>query len=370
MKIVCKACGHQAHDLKPHFIGGRDGGCSVTEKEYLERFPGAELVSELFKRKLSEMRSSKSLNNTLTVKQYSIHKTFGIAMGKDAMIDGFVERSPNVPDIDPEYQFPLEATKIILVGLTTNRPTMVHGPTGSGKSTLIEQIAARINYPVLRVNHHKDMYSYDIVGQKKIEGGETKFEYGPAPIAMRQPMILIMDEWDATNPEVALLYQSLLERRHDGSRLGNLVLTANSGERIEAHPRFRIVATSNTTGLGDEKGYYQGTEVQNIAFISRFLLRVKLDYMDIKQETELLRKKFPALSADEAAAFAKTASLIRKRFEAGELNVPYSIRDLINWADLYLMIGDAAQAMRFSCTSILPYSDEKVISEIVQRTFS
>lgn len=240
----------------------------------------------------------------------------------------------------------------------------------SGKSSLVEQVAARINYPVMRVNHHKDMYSYDIVGQKKIEDGETAFEYGPAATAMRQPMVLIMDEWDATNPEVALLYQSLLERKSDGSRLGNLVLTANGGERLESDPMFRIVATSNTTGLGDDKGYYQGTEVQNIAFVSRFLLRVKLDYMDKKQETEMLKRKFSELSDEEAGGFAKVAHMIRKRFEAGELNVPYSVRDLINWVDLYLMVGDAQKAMQFSCTSILPYGDEKIISEIVQRTFS
>jgi len=368
--ITCKVCGIQAHDLKPHFIGGRKPECTLTLGEYTTKYPGEPLASELFQKKLDELRIKKKISGSLTVKKYSIAKTFGFALGKDSDVNGFVERTQAVPDIDPEYKFPAEATKIVLLGLQTNRPTMVHGPTGSGKSTLIEQIAARINYPVMRVNHHKDMYSYDIVGQKKIEDGNTAFEYGPAAIAMRQPMILVMDEWDATNPEVALLYQSLLERKSDGSRLGSLVLTANSGERLDSDPNFRIVATSNTTGLGDDKGYYQGTEVQNIAFVSRFLLRVKLDYMEQKDERELLKKKFPGLSEEEATGFSKVANLIRKRFEAGELNVPYSIRDLINWVDLYLMIGDAGKAMQFSCTSILPYTDEKVISEIVQRTFS
>lgn len=367
--ITCKACGYQAHDLKPHFIGGRKAACTIALDEYQKKYPEEPLVSEEFKEKLAELKSKEKLN-TLTPKKYSISKTFGLAMGKDNFVTGFVERTAAVPEIDPEYKFHPEATKIVLLGLQTNRPTMVHGPTGSGKSSLIEQVAARINYPVMRVNHHKDMYSYDIVGQKKIENGETAFEYGPAATAMRQPMILIMDEWDATNPEVALLYQSLLERKYDGSRLGNLVLTANGGERLESDPMFRIVATSNTTGLGDDKGYYQGTEVQNIAFVSRFLLRVKLDYMEKKQETEMLKKKFSELSDEEAGGFAKVAHMIRKRFEAGELNVPYSVRDLINWVDLYLMVGDAQKAMQFSCTSILPYGDEKIISEIVQRIFS
>lgn len=369
--ITCKACGHQAHNLKPHFIGGREPICTLTEKEYTEKYPDEPLVSEIFKKKLAEIRSKEAPKSSLTVKKYNIYKTFGVVIGsKENAIDGFVERSDRVPEIDPDFKFPAEATKIVLLGLQTNRPTMVHGPTGSGKSTLIEQIAARINYPVMRVNHHKDMYSYDIVGQKKIEDGRTDYEYGPAPIAMKQPMIYIMDEWDATNPEVALLYQSLLERKPDGSRLGDMVLSSNGGERIHSHPRFRIVATSNTAGLGDdESGHYQGTEVQNIAFISRFLLRVKLDYMGQDEETEMLQKRFPDISKEEARSFAKVANMIRKRFEDGELDVPYSVRDLINWVDFYLMVGDVAQAMKFTCTSILPYKAEKTISELVQRVF-
>lgn len=366
--ITCKACGFQAHNLKPHFIGGREPSCTLSMSEYREKFPDEPFVSELFQKKLEKIQAN--TKDALTTKQFNIYKTFGMVLGsKENVVTGFVERSTLVPEIDPEYHFPGEATKVVLLGMQTNRPTMVHGPTGSGKSTLVEQIAARINYPVIRINHHKDMYAYDIVGQKMIENSKTSFEYGPAVIAMQQPCILIMDEWDATNPEVALLYQSLLERKHDGSTLGTLTLTANKGEKIHSHPKFRIMATSNTTGLGDDTGYYQGTDTQNIAFISRFLLRVKLDYMSERDEACLLRKKFSSLNKEEAGAFAKVAGLIRKRFDAGELNVPFSIRDLINWVDLFLLIGDVKQAIKFACTSILPYSDEKTISEVVQRVF-
>jgi cobaltochelatase CobS len=368
MKAQCAVCGFEAHDLKPHFVNGRNAACSVTLEEYLVRYPGRRVVSELFEEKLQELREKSTAEGmNLTVKTYSIKETFGMEMGSDEVI-GFVERTKFVPEIDPNYTFPEEATKIVLLGLQTNKPTLVHGPTGSGKSTLIEQIAARINYPAIRINHHADMYSSDIVGQKKVIDGQTLYEYGPLPFAMGRPMILILDEWDALNPEIALQYQAVLERKHDG-RLGSLLLTANENEKMESNRFFRIVATSNTCGLGDDKGHYQGTQLQNLAFISRFLLRVKLDYMDPEHEAKLLKTRFPELEQKEAKSLVKVAKLVRERYEAGELNVPYSVRDLINWTDLYLMIGDPQKAMTYTCTSVLPFSDSKLIGEIVQRVF-
>lgn len=135
--ITCKACGYQAHDLKPHFIGGRKATCTMALDEYQKEYPDEALVSEAFKAKLAELKSKKKLN-TLTPKKYSISKTFGLAMGKDSFVTGFVERTSAVPEIDPEYKFHPEATKIVLLGLQTNRPTMVHGPTGChAKGTII-----------------------------------------------------------------------------------------------------------------------------------------------------------------------------------------------------------------------------------------
>lgn len=367
-KAVCKICGYSAHDLKPHFIGGKEESCLVTLADYLATYPEGPVESEAFQRELAKLRKKAVADGGLTIRKYNIKETFGIEIGGTEEIIGFVERTAHVPEIDPEYKFPKEATAVALLGLMTNRPTLTHGPTGSGKSSLWEQIAARINWPVLRVNHSADMYSCDITGQKVVENGQTTFQYGPLPFAMQQAMILILDEWDAVTPEVGFLYQSVLERRPDGN-LGTLVLTSNGGEKIHSHKYFRMVATSNTAGLGDDKGLYQGTQLQNMAFISRFLLRVKLDYMGVKDETAILAKKFKDLAKEEASNLAKVAKAIRTQFDAGELNAPFSIRDLINWADLYMMVGSAEKAIDYAYSSVLPFNDKKSISEIVQRHF-
>lgn len=366
-KLVCKACGYSGHNLKPHFTDGRQPSCTMTLEEYQTNFPGSPLFSDLFAEKLEAMREKRS-DLCLTIKQYDPKATFGVFLGEDFKVTGFIEKTKWVPEIDPNYIFPEEATKIVLLGLHTNRPVLLHGPTGSGKSTLVEQICARINYPCLRINHFTDMYGSHILGQMKAINGQTLFDYGPLPYAMARPMLYLGDEWDVLNPETGFVYQPVLECRSTGT-LGSLVLTDNGNEKIDSHPLFRFVATSNTCGLGDEKGHYQGTQLQNLAFISRFQIRVKLDYLSEAVEAKILKKRFPGLEVKEYEGFAKVATKIRELYEKGEINVPYSARDLINWADVYMMIGDAQKAMTYTCTSILPFSDARKISEIVQRTF-
>ena len=368
--LACKACGFISHNLKSHFIGGRDPKCTLTQTEYEARYPGEKLTSAAFDKKLKELKAEKDAMvddfNRLTPMEYPIKSLFGVNMGEMKTITGFAEKHPLVPDIDPDYYFTNEATKIILLALKLNKPMMLHGPTGSGKTTLIEQIAARINQPCMRINHHSDMYSYDIAGQMKVREGETYFEPGPLPYSMAAPMLLIMDEWDAINPEIGMMYQPVLERRHDGC-LGSLILTAAGGTKVKSHPDFRIIATSNTCGLGDDKGHYQGTQIQNLAFVSRFQLRCKLDYLPADQERKIVSKKFPSISDDELKLLTDTATKIRELYESGRLDAPFSLRDILNWAELYVLLGDSAKAMTYSYTSILPFSDAKTISEIMQR---
>jgi cobaltochelatase CobS len=370
--IACQVCGFIGHDLRPHFEGGRSASCSVTLAEYQVRYPGKPVTSNLFDSKLADIQAIRKTSApdimALTPTEYDPKTTFGIDMGDKIRVPGFVQRHGLVPDIDPGYQFAEEATKIAILGLVLNKPTMIHGPTGSGKTTLIEQICARINYPCVRINHHADMYAFDIIGQLQVKNGETVFKNGPLPFAMERPIVLIMDEWDAINPEIGMMYQPVLERQPDG-RLGSLLLTA-SGEndkKVVAHKGFRVVATSNTTGLGDDKGLYQGTQVQNLAFVSRFQLRVKLDYLSPEVEAQVLGKKFPGLTKVEKERLTKTAVKIREQHEAGKLEAPYSLRDLLNWTEIYTLCGDAGKAMGHTYSSVFPFQTAKTISEIVQR---
>lgn len=366
--LTCPVCGHESHNLKPHFKDA-GGPCPLTRQEFEDAHPGHPLTTPLFEQKLAELRAKKAQVDGFTRRVFDVSATFGFDLPNPMTVTGFVERSPMVPDIDPGYRFPMEETMMILLGLETNRPVMLHGPTGSGKSSLIEQVAARINYPVMRVSHHADMYSMDIVGQMTVKNGATAFQYGPLPTAMRQAVVFIADEWDAMNPETALQYQAVLERKPDGSALGNLILTANDSERVESHPHFRIVATSNTCGLGDMTGHYQGTQHQNLAFVSRFLLRVYQGYQSQDTEKKVLQQKLPYLTVKECDSFTETARKIRDRYEAGELPVPFSLRDLLNWAELAYILGNPTKAMEMACTSILPPPDKQVITEIIQRVF-
>jgi cobaltochelatase CobS len=369
MKVRCEVCGYSAHDLRPHFVGGRLESCSVSLKEYQAKF-ASPVTSKLFDAKLVELRKKAEKSDAeLTSTLFDTMALFGLTFGKDNLFPGFIERTEHVPDIDPRYLFPEYETRALLMGLMENKPTMVHGPTGTGKTMLVLQVAARLNYPVLRIQHHSDMYAFAIEGQMRVANGETSFQEGPLPFAMQQAMILVLDEWDAIQPEIAFLYQSVMERKNGGSNLGSLTLTSDNNRVVRSHPQFRIVATSNTTGMGDSKGHYQGTQLQNFAFISRFLCRIYLGYMTKEQETKILQDNYPILKKKEAEGFAKTAKLIRDQYEAGELNAPFSTRDLTNWVEWYIKTASPDKAMKVAYSSIFPFADGKKIEEIVQRIF-
>ncbi len=367
--VKCKACGCERHNLKEHFLGGREPSCTMTLQTYLNTYPGAPVISELFLQKLNGLREKRGDMN-LTIQKLDPKDVFGVATMGDFKVTGFLEKTKYVPEIDPDYIFPSDVLKVVLLGLETNRPLLIHGPTGSGKTELVRQICARLNRPCIRVNNFADMYSSHILGNMRVKNGATYFEYGPLPFAMPRPMVFLSDEWDALNPEVGFVYQPVLERQRTTGTLGSLLLTENGNERIDSHPMFRFIATSNTCGLGDDKGHYQGTQLQNLAFISRFQLRIKLDYLKEKEEIKILKKNFPTIADPEAASLAKVAKLIREQYEGGQINIPYSTRDLLNWADIYLMIGNPQKAMEHTCTSILPFSDAKKVSEIIQRVFA
>lgn len=365
MKLKCPVCDYEGHNLKTHFKDGPQPACRLTSEEFEQEFPRAVIFSDELFAQLEKVRGY-----GLTPTSYDSMQLFGIPFGKDNLIPGFAEMSERVPQLIPDFVFHEEYLKCILVALTYNKPAMFVGPTGCGKTDMLRQVAARIRWPIIRINHHRDVYEHNIVGQKIVVNKSTEFEYGPLPTAMKGPHILILDEWDSLLPEIAFLYQPVLERGADG-RLGDLCVTSNGGEVISSHQFFRVFATSNTNGIMDEKGIYAGTNVQNYAFINRFLLKKKIDYLPESTEGHILKLKYPDLREEEISAFTKTSKLIREQFQSGNLNTPFSIRDLINWVDFYVNIvgGDAAKAVRYAYTDILPYEDTKVIEELILKNF-
>jgi len=363
-KIRCEVCGHEAHNLRIHFKDEAEKICKASYLEYVQQFPDAPIWSDAYVKKLEQVRG-----HGLTEILYDTEKAFGVPFGRDNKIMGFAERTEYVPPINPDFVFPVEHTKIVFLALRMNKPMMLIGPTGSGKTDLVQQVAARLNWPCLTLGHFRDMYSFHIMGQPKVINKQTVFLYGPLPFSMQRTMILILDEWDALDPGLGFIYQKVLEKRPDG-RLGNLIIPDNGNEVILAHRNFRIFATSNTNGIENDRGLYQGTQVQNISFSNRFQIKQQVGYLPKEVEIQMLTKKYPTLSDFERPLFVDVANRVREQFAAGELNLPFSIRDLFNWVDMYQTTGGhAVRAIKLAYTNILPFEDAKVVEELVQRTF-
>lgn len=375
-EVTCKACGLTSHNLSSHFKDQTsDSGCPCSFGEYLSVYPGEPIVSDEFERKLAELRgepiNTGDVLDNLEKKLFSFDskELFGVEFGTDNKVYGFSKRvNGYVPDINPNFIFDQKVTKLILVSMAYNKPALITGPTGCGKSEHVLQIAARLNYPVMRVNHHADMYSHDIVGKLDARNGETVFTRGPLPFAMEHAMIYLQDEWDALNPEISFVYQGVLDRKASGV-LGDLVLTQDCGKVVHSNPLFRIIATANTGGMGDQNGLYQGTQTQNYAQVNRFLMKIEMFYPESHAEIDILKRAHTQLSAEEAEAFVDVADRARKLYVSGEVSVPFSTRNIINWAHLYLVFGDPLDALKCAYTNGLSATDAKSIYEMAQRVF-
>ncbi len=224
----------------------------------------------------------------------SVRSLFNI--DSDLLVPVFTERDPHVPDIDPAYRFNKDVTLAILAGFSHNRRVMVQGLHGTGKSTHIEQVAARLNWPCVRVNLDGHISRLDLVGKDAIVLREqqqvTEFQEGIVPWSLQRPVALIFDEYDAGRPDVMFVIQRILER--DGK-----FTLLDQNRVITPHPHFRLFATSNTVGLGNLNGMYHGTQVLNHAQIDRWNIVATLNYLPQAEETEIVLARVPAMN-DEA----------------------------------------------------------------------
>jgi cobaltochelatase CobS len=280
---------------------------------------------------------------------------------------------PMVPDIDPNYIFRIEHLLAFLFGLTTGKNTWLYGHTGTGKTTFVEQVAARIGYPVMRVNMDNDIERSDFLGSTVLleEKGATvsKFVEGVLPKAMQQPCILLVDEMDFGKSGIMYVMQRALESK-------GLLLTEDHGRLVTPHENFRIVATANTRGQGDEYGCYPGARVQSNALLDRFTVWLHVDYMNEKEEKALLTSSYPTLdktAVDQLTLFAKE---IRKAFTNRELLMSISPRSLLSIAESsmfygYLLPAETAMKLAIETTFIEKATDDtkaKVV-EIANRCF-
>lgn len=298
----------------------------------------------------------------------SVRDMFGIE--SDLKVPAFTERDDHVPEIDEAYRFNPDVTLAILAGFTRDRRVMVQGLHGTGKSTHIEQVAARLNWPCVRVNLDGHISRLDLVGKDTIvvrDGLQvTEFQEGIVPWALQRPVALIFDEYDAGRPDVMFVIQRILER--DGK-----FTLLDQNRVIRPHPWFRLFATSNTVGLGNLSGMYHGTQVLNHAQIDRWNIVATLNYLARDEEVAIVLARVPAKNYDKGrkliTSMVAVADLTRKGFAAGDISTLMSPRTVITWAENCEIFRNPALAFRLSFLNKCDETERPIVAEYYQRCF-
>ncbi len=299
----------------------------------------------------------------------SAREVFNLDIDMD--IPAFSSSSEYVPDRDDSYIFDHDTTLAILAGFAYNRRVMVQGYHGTGKSTHIEQIAARLNWPCIRVNLDSHISRIDLIGKDSIvlrDGKQvTEFREGILPWALQNPVALVFDEYDAGRADVMFVIQRILEVE------GKLTLL-DTNRVIRPHSAFRLFATANTIGLGDTTGLYHGTQQINQGQMDRWSIVSTLNYLPHDVECQIVMEKTKAASnaidKDQASAMVRLADLTRKGFIAGDISTVMSPRTVITWAENAHILGDIKLAFRLSFLNKCDEMERAVVAEYYQRCFA
>ncbi|MFK7876843.1 MAG: cobaltochelatase subunit CobS [Paracoccaceae bacterium] len=300
--------------------------------------------------------------------EISVRDVFGI--DSDMKVHGFADRSDRVPERDSTYKFDPDTTLAILAGFEHNRRVMIQGYHGTGKSTHIEQVASRLNWPAVRVNLDSHISRIDLIGKDaiKLKDGKqvTDFQEGILPWALRNPCAIVFDEYDAGRADVMFVIQRVLEVD------GKLTLL-DQNEVITPHPYFRLFATANTVGLGDTTGLYHGTQQINQGQMDRWSLVATLNYLSIDAETAIILSKAPNFNTTEGRKQVKqmvtVADLTRTAFMNGDLSTVMSPRTVIAWAQNSEIFRDVGYAFRLTFLNKCDELERQTVAEFYQRLF-
>ncbi|MEP3302014.1 MAG: cobaltochelatase subunit CobS, partial [Roseibium sp.] len=297
-----------------------------------------------------------------------VREVFGI--DSDITVPAYKERDAYVPDLDPDYLFDRDTTLAILAGFAHNRRVMVSGYHGTGKSTHIEQVASRLNWPCIRVNLDSHISRIDLVGKDAIvikDGQQiTEFKDGILPWAYQRNIALVFDEYDAGRPDVMFVIQRILESS------GRLTLLDQS-RVIHPHPAFRLFATANTIGLGDTSGLYHGTQQINQAQMDRWSIVTTLNYLPHDNEVDIILSKAKHYQGAEGRAtvskMVRLADMTRNAFINGDLSTVMSPRTVITWAENAEIFGDIGFAFRLTFLNKCDDMEQALVAEFYQRCF-
>ncbi len=313
---------------------------------------------------MTVISASAELENMAPDLKVKVRDVFGI--DSDLEVDAFSTKTEYVPEEDPSYRFDPQTTMAILAGFQFNRRVMVQGYHGTGKSTHIEQVASRLNWPLIRVNLDSHVSRIDLVGKDAIvlkEGQQvTEFREGILPWALQRPVAIVFDEYDAGRPDVMFVIQRILEAS------GRLTLL-DQNRVIAPNPYFRLFATTNTVGLGDTTGLYHGTQQLNQGQMDRWSIVTTLNYLDHDSEVGIVASKLPSFDKATLDKMVRLADMTRNAFMNGELSTVMSPRTVITWAENASIFGDVGQSFRMSFLNKCDELERPVVAEFYQRCF-
>ena len=300
--------------------------------------------------------------------EIDVRKTFDIDI--DLKVKAFKKPNEYVPIVDESYKFDKNTTLAILAGFSHNRRVLIQGYHGSGKSTHIEQVAARLNWPCIRVNLDSHISRIDLLGKDAItlkDGKQiTEFKEGILPWALQTPTALVFDEYDAGRPDVMFVIQRVLEVE------GKLTLL-DQNKVISPHSGFRLFATANTVGLGDTSGLYHGTQQINQGQMDRWHIVSTLNYLDPELELKVVLSKVPSLDSKEGQEVAKNmisvANLSRQGFANGDISTLMSPRTVISWAENFEIFSDLNKSFEITFLNKCDETERVIIAEYYQRCF-
>lgn len=383
-KIICHIDNQRVHSIQLHIK--QNHADTWTVERYKEEFPEAALLSDVAKaaiekrsRELQPVAPVAKMSTSsamMSVAFSTLHDVFDLGNAPAAlstsgspiqisvMADHDDQSLMYLPRVDPSYIYSIDLLKKVIIGFELNMPVYLWGYHGTGKTTILQQAAARTKRPFVRVQHTINMQESDVLGQWTVKDGSTQFQLGPLPMAMLNGWVYCADEYDFAMPSVTSVYQPVLE--------GEALLIKDAPpvfRKIEPHPQFRFCATGNTNGVGDESGLYQGTLIQNAASYSRFRITEEVKYMTADIEESILSAKSGA-PKDAIKKIVKFANTIREMFADQKISMTVSPRELIGAAILGMSYGgNWEMGLNLSFCNRLSRVDREVVQQYMQRVF-
>ena len=298
----------------------------------------------------------------------SVNQIFGI--DTEMKVDGFSKKNEYVPEVDNTYKFDRDTTLAIISGFAINKRVLIQGYHGTGKSTHIEQVAARLNWTCFRVNLDSHISRIDLIGKDAIVIKDnkqiTEFKEGILPWSLQNPIALVFDEYDAGRPDVMFVIQKVLEKE------GSFTLL-DQNKVLKQHPFFRLFATANTIGLGDTTGLYQGTQQINQGQLDRWNIITTLNYLKFDKELEIILAKSKSFNTNEGKELVsnmiKVADLTRKGFFSGDISTVMSPRSVLHWTENSEIFKDIGYAFRVTFLNKCDDLEKNIIAEYYQRCF-